>query len=409
MSMHPPSSFAAPYVSKMVGNKPHPSSQSAGVMKGKPLFPPCFDTHGGAYVFHSQTGYFLEPVSDYYYCPKSKLYYNSVEGTYYRHTEVGGRGENPFRRFDPPLPLESPVQNTSADLSDANQLSSAESRKPVSMSLGGGPAGKGKSKSGAITITSMSKKTPAAIDIAKWESAYKDADDDVATASAFSKPKASDDVAMKIQQMDSVSIQNALLSAAFASAPMRPATSSSSSSSSSVPAAATVTSQPVLSEGAAVGFACFLCRRQFDSAEKLGRHEKESKLHADNVLKAASQQQQQAVVGGGDSVYRDRAQERREIHGEKAEVLADRAAKDRWEKEKEKERGPPRRNNNPSDHQQRNQVEAKQIPEVVAVSEDQHNPGKRFLCIHALIFEFKEWRFLIFGYLRIFALVFEIR
>lgn len=66
---------------------------------------------------------------------------------------------------------------------------------------------------------------------------------------------------------------------------------------------------------------CTLCRRQFSSPEQLQRHEKESKLHAENLAKqnlaqqqsqtqTQNQQQQQPVV------YRDRASERRAIYGQ---------------------------------------------------------------------------------------------
>lgn len=54
---------------------------------------------------------------------------------------------------------------------------------------------------------------------------------------------------------------------------------------------------------------CTLCRRQFNSAEQLQRHEKESKLHAENLAKQKAAQEAESVV------YRDRASERRAIHG----------------------------------------------------------------------------------------------
>lgn len=51
--------------------------------------------------------------------------------------------------------------------------------------------------------------------------------------------------------------------------------------------------------------ACLLCRRQFKTTEQLARHEKESKLHADNLAKKAAEEVK----------YRDRASERRALHG----------------------------------------------------------------------------------------------
>jgi RNA-binding protein 5/10 len=56
---------------------------------------------------------------------------------------------------------------------------------------------------------------------------------------------------------------------------------------------------------------CTLCRRQFTSPELLQRHEKESKLHAENLAKLKATTQESESV-----VYRDRASERRAIHGQ---------------------------------------------------------------------------------------------
>jgi RNA-binding protein 5/10 len=53
--------------------------------------------------------------------------------------------------------------------------------------------------------------------------------------------------------------------------------------------------------------ACLLCRRQFQSKDQLDRHERESKLHKENLAKAKP----------SEAMYRDRASERRAIHGSK--------------------------------------------------------------------------------------------
>jgi hypothetical protein len=69
---------------------------------------------------------------------------------------------------------------------------------------------------------------------------------------------------------------------------------------------------PTLSStsSAVVSYACLLCKRQFKSAEQLSRHEKESELHAENLL---NQNQLQADKSSSDNVpqYKDRAAERR--------------------------------------------------------------------------------------------------
>ena len=88
----------------------------------------------------------------------------------------------------------------------------------------------------------------------------------------------------------------------------------------------------------AAAVVCTLCRRQFASKEQLLRHERESKLHASNLAKAnlaASTTGSSlgsvgpvgggvgaggSIVGGGQ--YRDRASERRAVHGQSAEDMS---------------------------------------------------------------------------------------
>lgn len=72
----------------------------------------------------------------------------------------------------------------------------------------------------------------------------------------------------------------------------------------------------VLSTASACGTKCLLCRRQFASPELLHRHERESKLHAENLAKAAKAKAS-APPSSGQS-YRDRASERRAIYGQSA-------------------------------------------------------------------------------------------
>mmetsp|Transcript_1445 Transcript_1445/g.3593 ORF Transcript_1445/g.3593 Transcript_1445/m.3593 type:complete len:261 (+) Transcript_1445:749-1531(+) len=57
---------------------------------------------------------------------------------------------------------------------------------------------------------------------------------------------------------------------------------------------------------------CLLCRRKFQSAEKLHRHEKLSDLHKTNLAKKKEMAAQ---------LYRDRAQERRMLHGADAPAI----------------------------------------------------------------------------------------
>ena len=70
-------------------------------------------------------------------------------------------------------------------------------------------------------------------------------------------------------------------------------------------------------------FVCTLCRRQFTSGEQLLRHERESKLHAANLAKVGqsievnnSNSSTSAIGVETSTAYRDRASERRAVHGQ---------------------------------------------------------------------------------------------
>jgi hypothetical protein len=65
---------------------------------------------------------------------------------------------------------------------------------------------------------------------------------------------------------------------------------------------------------------CLLCQRQFPSMEVLARHERESKLHAENLAKAEALKASSASSESGAGKYRDRAQERRSQHPSEEEM-----------------------------------------------------------------------------------------
>lgn len=85
---------------------------------------------------------------------------------------------------------------------------------------------------------------------------------------------------------------------------------------------------------------CTLCQRQFSSKEQLLRHERESKLHASNLAKAnllsSSTTETSDVTAGhghvgsggsgsgsaGAGLYRDRASERRAVHGQRPDDVS---------------------------------------------------------------------------------------
>jgi RNA-binding protein 5/10 len=63
---------------------------------------------------------------------------------------------------------------------------------------------------------------------------------------------------------------------------------------------------------------CLLCRRKFTSMDHLKRHEALSQLHKDNLSKSSSNTSGGVEEGG--VLYRDRASERRALHGQEGVV-----------------------------------------------------------------------------------------
>jgi RNA-binding protein 5/10 len=240
-------------------------------------------------VFQAQSGYFFEPVSDYYYCPKSKLYYCATDGIYYRYDQSF---VPPFRRFDPPVPL-APASNTSGGTDDGmmspnpGEATAAElARKPVVLSITtmskgakGKPVATTSAPASAAPSAPISMSLPSSkkisLNLAKWNTVK---EEDVEEGKANEKAPANS--ATAVAPPEAVGDNQAALAV--------------------TPAATTAPTGPP--------FVCLLCRRQFNSAEQLIRHENESKLHAENLAKQQAAAQEPA--------YRDRAAERRAVQGE---------------------------------------------------------------------------------------------
>lgn len=252
--------------------------------RSKPQWPPCFETEGGAYVFQAASGYFYEPVSEYYYCPKSKLYYNSDTGAYFRYEP----GLNPpFVLFNPPLPLMT-TTTTSTEISAAttesalkpegNGVSTAGiSRKPVVMSIGFG-GNKGTKPKAAATAPIVNTATKGVFEnIAKWGS-IRDQDDSEKSVVESTTTN------LAVEKTTSPTLSLSEVAAVTASG------SSYSGNANAIKAIVNNTA-PVSSNtepGLSTKPVCLLCRRQFNSADQLLRHEKESKLHAENLAKLSS-------------------------------------------------------------------------------------------------------------------------
>ena len=441
--------FAGQPSSQQVRHPPIPTGLAGppGVLvpKIKPFWPPSFETDGGAYIFQAQSGSFIEPKSQFFYCPKSRLYYSCADGIYYNC--VVSTTEVNFIRFNPPLPLEpdSGLNTENIDISEKNtntntntaEIETAAMRKPVVLSMG---FNMGKGKNAAVKIINVATKKVTG-DISKWGAIQVKEDDEAEITRAASlgasrgKGKSSSVILMNSTTSPPSAPTPALAAAISVSGKNIPEIVKSSYNSSSLnsgfcpdPRIATVTAassaadaialitgippapppapvQPVIviAKEQSELVACLLCRRQFATPEQLLRHERESKLHKDNMIlavKAASDdlaRQLAAYSASSDAAelssqdniqesssnvpegYRDRASERRETHRPSDETAGTMY--------RDRERGRERRkeennNNNNKDYKnstsnQRHEIESQ--PVSSSSLQDISNPGNQML------------------------------
>jgi len=260
-------------------------------------WPPIFETNGGAYLFQPKTGYFHEPVTDFYYSPKAKLYYSAKDGVYYRYDSSSvAVGESGFIRFDPPIPssvepVSTTIQPTEQPVAEESKPSTTTTTTKMSISLSGSKGGGSGGGAGKMVLGSglLSQKKSAAVmkNIAKWGALQQDDDDDEEERQKSDKNK------------------NATITADTSNEAAKPV-SKTSEPTSSATIAVTTSTAPASKTSSLV---CLLCKRQFNSAEMLSRHEKESKLHAENLAKQNQQKEKEKEQ------YHDRAKERRELYG----------------------------------------------------------------------------------------------
>ena len=382
---------AASFMNAAAAHLPQPPTGGVGgsvVPRSKSIWPPNFETDGGLYTFQSQSGYFFEPNSDYYYCPKSKLYYNATDGIYYKYNAAS---QDPhFQRFDPPLPSTSAAltttTNSTSTASNENAPTEGVVRKQVVVSMSLAKAKPKPMNMLASVITSVVT-TPAA-ESAAVTAAMTSSNQDSAAAATTAATVMSD------MTIHAKKIQNNLAKWT--------AVSDTMSGSSVAPTVTTAITQPVPSINNAsvptpaavvATHACLLCRRGFNSAEQLLRHEKESKLHAENLLKAASS----VPVSGCSSTanvvpsdvtwsnttnqsqqsqqqYRDRASERRAVQGDSIPVMSSRP---RGNSISEDNRSSSRNNKAPQQQISGGSSSSSSIPAPVFM--DTENPGNQLL------------------------------
>jgi hypothetical protein len=280
-------------------------------------FPPNFEDNGGSYVYQAKSGYFLEPTTDFYYDPKNKRYFCGRDGCYYTHDAARSP---PYQLFCPPLPsipyaLAAPPSSSatpalgtsSAELATAGQTTVQTTGAGIKVKVTSTAAGKSGTGLGFGFGLPVNKK--AKLDIAKWGALQQDdeAVPDTAAASKIASKANPPGEAKKAVPGAAVpteapvaAIPVPVVGVPVAPAPpaaprvMQPVVTQAPPPPPAIPAMPVVAlpsapSAPSASAGPPV---CLICQRQFPSVEVLRRHEKESKLHADNLAKLAAGQPQ---------------------------------------------------------------------------------------------------------------------
>ena len=403
--------------------KPPGSTIAPGVTlsKSKPAWPPSFETDGGAYVFQAQSGSFLEPKSQFFYCPKSKLYYSCADGIYYSCVVL--QNETAFMRFNPPLPLE-PEGTVVVDTVDKNTTVLDAARKPVVLSMG---FNMGKAKNTGVKIINVASKKVIG-DMLKWGS-LQDQEEEAEKGRIMSQggAKGKGKPSTSIPDKPSSPVAPVFVPpptfvpppvfSSFSTSATGPISVNNSGNSSSIPdpriapvfaatsaadaialitgaVAVSATPPTVAATGTGERVACLLCRRQFASQEQLLRHEKESKLHKDNMMLAvqaasddvarqlaafgassssAVQSQPEEVKDAASSSegYRDRASERRATYQQTSQGGS--AHRDR---DRDRERGRDRGRNETYNSVQKSEVDSQGAPSSL---QDVSNPGTQLL------------------------------
>ena len=313
------------------GNSSTAVAHAAGVTaQPKSIWPPCFETQGGSYLFRPNTGMFYESATNFFYCPKSKLYYNGHDGSYYKYDPSL---PTPFVLFQPPLPtVDKTVEENDTIVTEIEPTE--KEKKPVSLSLSNDRRAKVAKMFGAAIEEEepVIVNTVPAQHIPAKGRAMNDAERKVAEANAMPKSLAAHRRATMLPKHTRPSGPREIDRPAEGTLPL----GASPAQPIAVPAtAAAVPADKII---------CFLCRRAFNSHEMLARHERESQLHAENLAKLALSQGQGGeagvntegtdasapsasnrpsaadiisggFVGSSGAVYKDRAAERRAQSG----------------------------------------------------------------------------------------------
>jgi RNA-binding protein 5/10 len=338
----------------------------------RPKWPSNFDTCGGSYIFHQPSGYYYEELSGFYYLPKDKVYYCTATGLYYAYDI-----DSPdcFRRLDSYFPVQSqstsaaavqsslsPTQTDATIVKPSNHAEDISTQQSVGISMTNiGPnvlkatTTKQKPKGSSISISlGGSKNVTSTIDNTKSEDKDTDLlgfgfpDPPGASATDIIGSGGSSLLAQEATVTTSTEITFSKVTSSMSPPAIRPSdcNRNDNQAPSGAPAAtesAVGSTSPISAPSTAPAmFICYLCRTKLASAALLARHEKESKLHAENLLKQQRQKESERdssissspllilkptesvshSITHGDidegtskGVYRDRASERRAQSG----------------------------------------------------------------------------------------------
>lgn len=323
---------SAPPVATVTGGLDHGGNSAAqfdtaGLVPVVVRFPPNFDTNGGSYVYQAKSGYFLEPITEFYYDPKHKRYFCARDGNYYTYDATS---DPPFKVFSPPAPSTDLTTSSVTDRSASTAVATndgpvGQSTATTTVKAAAPSAGKMKltTKTGTGVGFGLGGNKKAKLDIAKWGALQQDDDDEqqedprnkgrkiggvngsvgsnASASSAASAPSHDASIpATNLKSQTPVVAVDGGAEARRAPAVAGPPGASTTTA----PAGPTPPKPPVVAAPAAAvptlttvaapsapapapgGLPiCMLCQRQFPSMEMLQRHERESKLHADNLRK----------------------------------------------------------------------------------------------------------------------------
>lgn len=288
-------------------------------------WPPSFQKKESAFAFDARSAMFYEPLSDFFYDPKSKLYYGNKKCAYFRYDESK----------DPPFVEVQKLTSDQVEEQKQKQQQQQEGDHGIGMIEPEKLATAGKDPAAAAALANSKPKIAIRFKTKKVKSS-------VPAGVEQPQPTAIGATVSKAKQQQIANIgkwnekQAELKQDASSSDQVAP---SPASSSEPPKVRTTAKGEPI----------CMVCKRKFPNLAKLRLHEKSSELHKKNLLKlqqrtknqpnnAAKPSPTQGTTSSGTkqkqdadtseqpsvaatvksppaSVYTDRAEKRRQLHG----------------------------------------------------------------------------------------------